>query len=177
LGFGISGYRYRGGGWTRTRIVKAEIPTKRQILQALSSVLSNLSYVSAISNSEYDPEDDALVKYELLMIKGYHQNIPIRILCDEASPGLSCAVWVAGYFNAGVKRYCRPFPEDIVRAIYDVVSLYRRVYGDTPVTSEPEDWREYWEEDEDEDYCDPYDPLASSRCWLDEDDYWEDEDL
>jgi hypothetical protein len=163
LGFGY----YRGRGvQTRTRVVWAEVPTKKQILQTLSSILTGIKHLSDISDSEYDPEDGVLVKYELLMIKGWYQGIPVRIVCDEALPGFSCTVWVAG--KAWIRRDCRPFPEDIVQAVEEVVNLYRRIYGDTPVTSEPGDWREYWEEEEEEDYCDPYDPLAPLSCWLNE---------
>jgi hypothetical protein len=165
--------------------VWAEVPTKKQILSKLSSVLSNLKYVSDISDSEYDPETDALVKYELLMIKGRYQGLPIRILCDEALPGFSCTVWVAGYFNR-IRKECHSFPKDIVQAIEEVVSLYRRIYGNKPVTNEPDDWREYWEDEEEEEYESGWDWYCAnegyfkeSLCWCEddpEDCIWEPDD-
>jgi hypothetical protein len=146
--------------------VVLELSGKDRILKALKAILRDMRV-----ESWYDIDYDEGKTYELeiLEVKGFYQDIPIAVRCEEAS--LSCDIWVCAPGRMwDTHAWSRAEPEMLVEKVKEVAEYFKKVYKgaevcrsiercDCNIDREPDPWF-----DEDEDY------------WEEEEDYWEDGD-
>jgi hypothetical protein len=147
-------------------VVTLELSGKDRILSTLKTLLRDMR-VESWYDVDYD--EGETLELEVLEVRGFYQDIPIAVRCEEAS--YSCDVWVCAPGHMwDTHAWSRAEPEMLVEKVKEVAEYFKKVYKEAEVCRSLErcDCNIDKEPDPSLDENDDDD-------W-DEEDYWEDED-